>query len=81
MVKNVYSICLLIINILVVLYIASMVILFPYYLLFVLITILLLASSTIRMHHDAKVNRFHDKLFEANKELVSLLKRSGVDKD
>lgn len=81
MVKNVYNICILIFNILAVLYIASKVTPFPYHLFFVLITILVFASSIICIRHDAKVNRFHAKLFEANKELVSLLKRSGIDKD
>lgn len=81
MIKNVYSICLLIFNILAVLYVASIIIPFPYFLFFVLITILLLTASIIRIHHDTKVNRFHAKLFEARMELKSLLKRLDIDND
>lgn len=81
MVKNVYSICLLIVNILTLLYVASIVIPFQYFLFFVLIALLLLAASIIRIHHDAKVNRFHAKLSEANDELKSLLKRYDIDND
>lgn len=81
MVKNIYSICLLIVNILAVLYIASMVMPFQYFLFFVLIALLLLVASIIRIHHDAKVNSFHVKLSEANDELKSLLKRYDIDND
>lgn len=81
MVKNVYSICILIVNILALLYIASIIIPFPYFLFFVLIALLLLVESIIRMHHDAKVNRFHAKLLEANDELKSLLNCYDIDND
>lgn len=81
MVKNIYSICLLIVNILTILYIASIVMQFQYFLFFVLIALLLLVASIIRIHRDAKVNRFQAKLSEANNELKSLLERYDIDND
>lgn len=81
MIKNVYQICLLIFNILAVVYLASIVIPYPYYLFFVFVAILLFAASIMRIHHDAKVNRFHERLYEARTALESLLKRYGIDND
>lgn len=81
MFKNVYQICLLIVNILAMVYIASIVIPYPYYLFFVFIAILLFVASIMRIHHDAKVNRFHERLYEARMELEAMLKRHGIDND